>query len=370
MRIHFVLPGLHRVHRGAEVAFESVAAGIARLGLDEVTLIGSGQPIADRPYRFRHSGLMPRERFERLPRIPPFRTEYVCEEATWVANYIRRYRPGEADVTVTCSYPFVNWMLTRWPPVGRKPAHVFVTQNGDWPAYSNKAEYALFRCDGLVCTNPLYFDRNHERWPSTLIPNGMDPARFAPGPGTRQKFGLPEDAPVVLMVSALVESKRVLEGMRAIAGVPGVYLVVAGDGPLRDQFDKLGQELMPGRFQRMTLPLDQMPDLYRSADVMLHPTFHESFGNVYAEALAIGVPVVAHDYSVTRWIYGDDYPGLVDAADAAAVARAVEQAIAHGRADALRRAPGAATRFSWDTIASQYRDFLLEVHERKQGARA
>ena len=369
MRIHFLLPGLHRVNRGAEVAFESIATEIAKLGLDEVSLIGSGQPISGRPYEFRHSGLIPREKFERFPRFPPFRSEYHCEEATWVFNYITRYRPSEADVTVTCSYPFVNWMLTRWPPFGRKPAHVFVTQNGDWPAYSDKSEYAHFRCDGLVCTNPDYYERNKARWPSVLIPNGIDPAKFSPGVGTRASFGLPDSGPVVLMVSALVESKRVLEGLRAVARIPGANLIVAGDGPLRDQYDSLGNQLMPGRFRRMTLPLDQMPDLYRSADVMLHPTFHESFGNVYAEALAIGVPVVAHNYPVTQWIFGDNYPGLVDAADDAAITWAVSQAIYYGRQDALSRTKEAATRFSWSSIARQYRDFLVTIHERHKEAR-
>ncbi|UUR06940.1 glycosyltransferase family 4 protein [Sphingomonas glaciei] len=366
MRIHFILPGLHRVHRGAEVAFEAIASGISNLGLDEVTLFGSGPPNTDRPYRFQQSGMVPRERFERLPRIPPFRSEYICEEATWTANYLRRYRPSEADVTITCSYPFVNWMLTRWPLIGRRPAHVFVTQNGDWPAYSDKAEYNFFKCDGLVCTNPLYFERNRERWPSALIPNGVDPGRFAPGPGARARFNLPTEAPVVLMVSALVESKRVLEGMRAIAQIPGLHLVVAGDGPLRNEFDDLGATLMPGRFQRMTIPLDLMPDLYRSADVMLHPTFHESFGNVYAEAMAVGIPVVAHDYSVTRWIFGDHYSGLVDAADLSAIAKSVTHAIEQGPLEASRLAPGAAERFSWTTIAKLYRDFLAEIHERNR----
>ena len=369
MRIHFVLPGLHRVPRGAEVAFESVAAGIARLGLDEVTLFGSGAPIADRPYQFRSFGLIPRERFERAPKFPPFRTEYIYEEATWALNYLTRYRPGAADITVTCSYPFVNWILSRWPPAGNRPAHVFVTQNGDWPAYSDKSEYARFRCDGLVCTNPDYYERNRLRWPSVLIPNGIDPDRFSPGPATRARFDLPESGPVILMVSALVESKRVLEGMRAVARIPDAHLVVAGDGPLRDQFDALGAQLMPGRFRRMTLPLDQMPDLYRSADVMLHPTFHESFGNVYAEALAIGVPVVAHDYPVTRWIFGEDYPGLVDAADEPAVTGALTRAIQQGRPDAMTRTQAAAERFSWTTIARQYRDFFASIHARHQETR-
>jgi glycosyltransferase involved in cell wall biosynthesis len=369
MRIHFVLPGLHRVNRGAEVAFESVATEIAKLGLDEVTLIGSGQPIEGRPYRFRHSGLIPRERLERLPQFPPFRSEYIAEEASWVLNYLRRHRQGDADITLTCSYPFVNWLLTRWPPVSQRPPHVFVTQNGDWPAYSDQSEYKLFRCEGLICTNPLYFERNRERWPSALISNGINAERFRPGPATRARFDLPESGPLVLMVSALIDSKRVLEGMRAVAAIPDAQLVVAGDGPLRDQFDALGQQIMPGRFRRMTLPLADMPDLYRSADVMLHPTFHESFGNVYAEALAIGVPVVAHDYSVTRWIFGDDHPGLVDAADEAAVTAAVRHAISEGRSDASTRTEAAAERFSWANIARQYRDFLLSIHERHQHAR-
>jgi glycosyltransferase involved in cell wall biosynthesis len=369
MRIHFLLPGLHRVHRGAEVAFESIATEIAKFGLDEVTVVGSGQPIPGRPYQFRRCGLIPRKRFERFPTFPPFRSEYNCEEATWACNYITRYRPSEADVTVTCSYPFVNWMLTRWPPFGRKPAHIYVTQNGDWPAFSDRGEYALFRCDGLICTNPDYYERNKARWPSVLIPNGMDPEKFSPGAGARAFFALPETGPLVLMVSALVESKRVLQGMRAIARIPDVTLVVAGDGPLRDQFDTLGTELMPGRFRRMTLPREQMPDLYRSADVMLHPTFHESFGNVYTEALAIGVPVVANDYAVSRWIFGDDYPGLVDAADETAVAEAVSHAIREGRPDALSRSKSAASRFSWQNIAWQYRDFLAAIYESHREAR-
>jgi glycosyltransferase involved in cell wall biosynthesis len=368
VRIHFFLPGIHRVHRGAEVAIESVATEIAKLGLDEVTVVGSGQPRKDRPYRFQRSGLIPRERFEHFPKFRPFRSEYVNEEATWVFNYMPRYRPSAADITVTCSYPFVNWMLTRWPPFCPRPAHVFVTQNGDWPAYSDDSEYRLFRCDGLVCTNPIYYERNKARWPSVLVPNGIDSERFFPGPTARERFGLPENSVIVLMVSALVESKRVLEGMRVVARIPDAMLVVAGDGPLRDQFDALGNELMPGRFRRMILPADQMPNLYRSANVLLHPTLYESFGNVYVEAMAVGLPVVAHDYGVTRWIFGD-YHGLVNAMDETALVAAVDWAIREGRAESAWSAI-AADRFAWSKIARQYREFFFAVFQRHQGARA
>jgi glycosyltransferase involved in cell wall biosynthesis len=196
-----------------------------------------------------------------------------------------------------------------------------------------------------------------------LLPNGVDPQRFFPGSSARERFGLPEKRVIVLMVSALVESKRVLEGMRVVARIPDAMLVVAGDGPLRHKFDALGNELMPGRFRRLILPADHMPDLYRSADVFLHPTLNESFGNVYVEAMAVGLPVVAHDYEVTRWIFGD-HPNLVDASDETALLAAIGRAIREGRADAATRSAIAADRFAWSNIARQYRDFFAAVDRR------
>ena len=41
LRVAFILPGLHRVCRGAEVAFESVASELARLEGTEITLSGA-----------------------------------------------------------------------------------------------------------------------------------------------------------------------------------------------------------------------------------------------------------------------------------------------------------------------------------------
>ena len=78
----------------------------------------------------------------------------------------RADRPADFDLTVTCSYPFVNWLL-RARRRGGRPAHVFVTQNGDWPAQRVNAEYRWFDCDGLVCTNPEYFERHRAAWPCT-----------------------------------------------------------------------------------------------------------------------------------------------------------------------------------------------------------
>jgi glycosyltransferase involved in cell wall biosynthesis len=360
MRILFALPGAHRVGRGAEVAFESIAQHIAVGGGDEVTLTGSGEPRAARAYRFRRIKAVPRGRFERWPKMPLLRHEYMYEELTFAAGFMLTRWRRDFDVTVTCSYPYLNWALRSSRPGGRRPAHVFVTQNGDWPAALDRGVARLFGCEGLVCTNPLFFERNRSRWRAALIPNGIDPEVFHPGAGRREGLGLPLDRPVVLMASALVHVKRVAEGMRAVARIPDAFFVVAGDGPLRDEVDRLAAEILPGRFLRRTFPHHLMPELYRSADVFLHTCLGESFGNVYVEALASGLPVVAHEEEVARWVL-DGHARLVDTREEDSLVHALKEALAQGRTGAAERAAFAASRYGWNGLAARYRDFLAEV---------
>lgn len=359
MRIVFALPGLHRFSRGAEVVFESIAQQIALKGEHKVTLVGSGEDRSDRVYEFIHVPSVSRDRFENWPKVPFLRHEFMYEELTFATGLLRLPAVGEADVTMTCSYPYTSWALRRPRGGKRRPAHVFVTQNGDWPALKSGAEPRFFSCEGLICTNPIYYERNRERWNSTLIPNGVDPARFHPGPERKAELGLPTDRPVVLMVSALEPGKRVIEAMRAVADVPDAYLVIAGDGPLRAEVDRLAAEILPGRFLRSTFLHEQMPDLYRSADLFLHTKIRESFGNVYVEALSCGTPIVANDDEVTRWILGE-HATLVDTEFKEKLAEAIGAALRGSKSD-LAASKWARERYSWDVVASRYADFFEDV---------
>ncbi|MFN0132400.1 MAG: glycosyltransferase family 4 protein [Phycisphaerales bacterium] len=368
IRVLFALAGLHRVRRGAEIAFESVAAHLACIDGFQVTLIGSGQPRANDPYRFIHAPCRPRERFERWPRLPLFRDHYVYEEASFLPGLWRAFRPADFDATITCSYPFTNWLLRAPRPA---PRHLFVTQNGDWPARERRREYRFFGCDDLICTNPEYVAANRDRWRCTLIPNGVDPDRFAAATPDRAALDLPQHAPVAIIVAALIPSKRVLEGIRAVATIPDLHLLVVGDGELRAQADSLGHELLGQRYRRTTLPFEHMPMAYASADLLIHLSTDEPFGNVYVEALAAGLPVVAHDRPTTRWMLGDGnrLAVLADTNDAAAAASAVRAALTlRSPALARERRDWVASRFAWSTIARQYADLLSTGRARAPAA--
>lgn len=367
MRILFALPGLHQFDRGAEIAFISIAGELAKAG-DAVTLIGSGPSRAATSYRYLRAPSLTRVHFESFPSIPVLRNEYAYEELTFIPGFLCRYRPADYDVTLTASYPFTNWMLRRPALSGNRPPHIFVTQNGDWPAFANNAEYRFFSCEGMVCTNPDFYERNRDRWRCCVIPNGVDIERFHPGAAQRQEFGLPADRPIVLMVSALIPAKRVDAGIEAVSRIPDAHLAVAGDGPLRDALSAKAARLLPGRFTQLSVAPERMPQLYRSADVFLHLCKEEAFGNVFVEAMACGLPVVGHETARLRWILGDD-EYLLDTEDIAAVARRIglARAVAPGM---QTKGIARAAEFSWTRIGKMYRTFLEEViAPRKSGDR-
>lgn len=353
LRFLFALPGFHAEERGAEVALLSVADALARAG-DDVMVMGSGPARSGNAYRYRQVKAINRRKFERFPRVPVLRSETAWEDATFAVGLLKAVDSEAYDVTVTCNFPFTHWALRRGG--SRRPKHLFVTQNGDWPAFSDDAEFRFFHCDGLVCTNPDYQTRNARRWHTALIPNGIDPQRYKGVQADRAGFNLPTERPVVLMVSALIDTKRVADGIRAVAALDDVHMVVAGDGPLRDEVDTLAGKLLPGRFTRLTTSADRMPALYKSVDAFLHMSLLESFGNVFVEAMASGLPIVGHDTERLRWIVGER-DTLVDTNQREAVTAALARALEIGQGPVDPRAE----QFSWESIAARYRSFAAEV---------
>ena len=367
LRVCFVLPGLHSINRGAEKTFESVGERLAADPAFEVTLIGAGPEIPGRNYRYLQANSRMRQRFEAWPRFPPVRNPYRWEELSFAAGLRSIYSPADYDCTITCSYPFVNWLLRANRKKGR-PAHIFVTQNGDWPAQRSSGEYRLFGCDGLICTNPEFYERHRETWNAVLIPNGVSVNEFASAKPDRSALGLCSEATVVLMVGALVAQKRIIEGIALLRGLRDLFLLIVGDGPMRNEVIQAAELAMPGRWKLLNVPFQKMPMVYASSDLLLHMAVDESFGNVYVEALAAALPVVAQDSTLTRWIFGANKEEriwgpdawLVETTRRSNVLSAVQSAMLRRRSHRLDEVHVAGS-YSWETIARKYAAFVREV---------
>jgi len=373
LRIAMLLSGLGRVRRGAEAAFLELArVWVNRPGVT-LSLFGSGTEGAPAESVNHVLKIRPRESFERWPHLPAFRTEAYYEEFSFVRQlrHSRLYDPAAHDIAVHCTYPWVNWYLrqgSRKTQAGAKL--VYVTQNGDWPCYSRSREFRYFRTDGLVCTNPEYFERNRQSHRSVLIPNGVDPARFLPAEPSADRL-IPEvDAgdgprpapgqPVVLIASAQEPNKQVPAAMEILGQVPGVFVVVAGEGSERQAVADTAARHLAGRHRLLGSVLrHRMPDLFRRADLFFHMCPTEPSALVYLEAASSGLPLVVHDSAVTRWTLGNAAL-YSDTANLSQTAAAIEQALE----PECRATLGAAARqrvlqgWSWEVLAGQYEQFF------------
>ncbi len=372
LKVALILPGLGRVHRGAETGFLELARNLGKFDDLDVQCYGSGANVPA-GVKIRTVPVVPRERFEGFPKFPVLRSENEYEEFSFIMSLMLRKRVElrKFDVALHCSFPFTNWFLQRLEKRGG-PKPIFVTQNGDWAARADSREYRSFRCAGLVATKPEFHDRHRDRYRTALIPNGVDPAIFRPRSevaGYERDVRIPKDLKAVLMVSAFIPSKRVLDGIRAAALVPNAFLILAGDGPERQQVAELAERELPGRHLLLgSVHRDQMSHWFRQADAFLHMSQDESFGIVYLEAAASGLAQVVHKSETTEWILGDTAIA-VDSGNVADVASGLQRALEVGAARRLGQAARARVLadWTWDIQAAKYREFFYSCSRRGEG---
>ncbi|MFL5542790.1 MAG: glycosyltransferase family 4 protein [Longimicrobiaceae bacterium] len=142
-----------------------------------------------------------------------------------------------------------------------------------------------------------------------------------------------DPAPAVVTVCRLVPWKGVDGLVRAVAALPGVRLVVVGDGPLRGALEALAREAGAGGRVRFTgtLAAREVRRELRRADLFVLNSSYEGLPHVVLEAMAEGVPVVATDAGGTGELVRHGETGVLvpvgdDAALTAAIRRLLDDA--------------------------------------------
>ncbi|MGH2711652.1 MAG: glycosyltransferase family 4 protein [Actinomycetota bacterium] len=191
-----------------------------------------------------------------------------------------------------------------------------------------------------------------------LIPNEVDLTPFADPPGAPGT-----GSPTVLFAGRLEYEKGVqtlLEALPRIAReVPGVRLLIAGNGTYRPELERLAAELELDGLVSFEGFVDEsrLRSLYRSADIAIVPSLYEPFGLVVLEAMASGTPVVASDTGGLCEILTHDVTGLLfssgDAAELASTAVRVLKDQTLGARLALEARSSLSARGSWTTAATR-----------------
>lgn len=222
----------------------------------------------------------------------------------------------------------------------------------------------------------------------TVIPNGIDTSRFAAAAdriAVRRSLGLPDDAPLVAVVSRLHRLKGIEDFLDAAAiiaaGRPDVrFLVIGEPSPVdniayRDELVARAARLgLGGRVMFTGLRAD-VPQLLAAVDVSVMPSLNEALSNVLLESMAAGAPVVATDVGGTTEALQHERNGLlIPPSNAEVMAAAIERMLANpplARQLGVQARRDIAERFSLERMvaatAGVYED-LLARKQRKPAA--
>jgi len=225
-----------------------------------------------------------------------------------------------------------------------------------------------------------YLRAERRRDPAKLavVPNGVDTARFRPGPerDPAVRAGLPPDAVVAVHVNTLDRVhflKRTDLALAAAAAVPDerLHLVIVGDGEWRARLEGSDAARALGRRVRFLghRDHDALPAALRAADLFLLSSDLDAFPLVLLEALATGLPAVSTDPpGVRAMLAGSEAALVAPAGDARALAAHLGALV--GEAGERRRRGGAARSLVLDSYAlprvvdrleAVYREAVMQV---------
>ena len=193
-----------------------------------------------------------------------------------------------------------------------------------------------------------------------VVEHGVDLRLFRPPAdrdALRRRLGI--DGPAILSVGHLIDRKGHDLVIRAAAALPGVTLMIAGDGPREATLRALAAALGVAERVRFLGHVDQqhLPDLYGAADVAVNGADREGIANVLLEALACGTPLVATPIWGSPEVVKVPEAGLLSAdRSAGAIAAAIAQLLAAlpDRAATRRYAE----RYDWRETGRQHRALL------------
>jgi glycosyltransferase involved in cell wall biosynthesis len=188
----------------------------------------------------------------------------------------------------------------------------------------------------------------------SVLPNPAPPIPQLPARDElRRELRL--DGRVLAFAGRLGPQKALGVALEAVAAVPDVTLIVAGDGPDRAALEARAIELgLEGRSRFLgSVSRDQVLRLFGAADASVLSSAWENFPHTVVEALAVGCPVIATAVGGVPEVIRDGENGLlVPPNDVAALAVAIRRFFEDGalRQRLAEAAPGSVAGYKEEVV--------------------
>ena len=321
---------------GAELFYERLALAQHQAGEAVLPVIRGN---AARAERLRRGGLAPSQlRFGgRLDLLTRPR----------LGRVLRGFAP---DVTVA-------WM--------RRAARLLPT--GDWVLAGRLGGFydlsSYRRCDHLIGNTRGITDWiEAQGWPASRVHHLPNFADDHAGLRRLRPNWLPPTARLVLALGRLHRNKAFDVLIHALAKLPHVMLLIAGEGPERAGLEALARREGVGARLRMPGWSDDPAALLAAADIVACPSRHEPLGNVIIEAFSARLPVVAAAAQGPLELITDGVDGLLAPIDNPEALAAAIGAVLDDPALAVRLAAAGRARFEAEfalaPVLARWRAFL------------
>lgn len=232
-----------------------------------------------------------------------------------------------------------------------------------------------WRIDGVIGVSPLIMDIfSGYKGPKTVIPNGIDLAKFNPDIPPFSRFR--DNKVNILFVGRMEKRKGLPYLLRAYEVLErkhsNIRLLIMGKGEQKKECEEFTRE----QKLREVYFLGERNDeekarFYATADIYCSPALHgESFGVVLLEAMASGLPVVAFANQGYEQFFkgtkGAEF--LAPSKDLRKLTAALEKLIEN---EALRKEMGEwgrkrAEQYSWTKVADSILDFYERAIQEKE----
>src|SRR5712691_1475129 len=370
LKIFFSCSGVGILDRGIEIFFRSAFDGLRDTDGLEITLYkGAGEERSDEHVLWN----LPRtSHAARILGGCIRRNSYVAEQLSTLPSLVRAIRKHEPDI-IFYSDSNLGFQLFRWRKQIGAPFRLLFSNGGPCHPPFDRTDYVqqvapFYLEEALAAGEPT--DR-HRMVPYGInVPNGVPDRDENMRRELQRKLHLPTDRPIVLSVGWIsARQKRMDYLVDEIARLPQPrpYLVLLGTMDAESVAitalarEKLGEQSFTAR----SVPHDQVEDCYRAADLFALASLQEGFGRVFLEALVHGLPVIAHDHPVMRFVLGSEGT-FGDLSKPGALAAVIRETLGKedSDADAIRRKETVRQRFSWAVLAPRYSDMFCDCVEK------